>query len=114
VEHEDNAIAMGTVAGRNMAGHPEPYDHVPFFYSDLFDLGYEAVGRLSGDMEVVEDWEEPFRKGVIYYLWEDRIQGVLLWNTWDQVDSARELLGKHYRPAHVGGHIAPVAEFLVD
>jgi NADPH-dependent 2,4-dienoyl-CoA reductase/sulfur reductase-like enzyme len=109
VEHEDNAIAMGTVAGHNMAGHLEQYDHVPFFYSDLFDLGYEAVGRLSGDMEVVEAWEEPLRKGVIYYLLEDRIQGVLLWNTWNQVDSARELLGRKFRPTYVAGHKAPVA-----
>lgn len=110
-EHEDNAIAMGMVAGRNMAGHPEPYDHVPFFYSDLFDLGYEAVGRLSGDMEVVEDWEELFRKGVIYYLKENRIQGVLLWNTWNQVDSARELLGKQYRLAQSARAQRPLPNF---
>jgi 3-phenylpropionate/trans-cinnamate dioxygenase ferredoxin reductase subunit len=45
VEHEDNANAMGRLAGRNMAGKSEPYDHLPFFYSDMFELGYEAVPR---------------------------------------------------------------------
>src|SRR5512135_1644442 len=41
VEHEDNANIMGQFAGRNMAGEAVPYDHLPFFYSDLFELGYE-------------------------------------------------------------------------
>ena len=45
VEHEDNANTMGKVAGQNMAGADLRYDHLPSFYSDLFDLGYEAVGR---------------------------------------------------------------------
>lgn len=93
VEHEDNAITMGKIAGQNMAGQPLPYDHIPYFYSDLFDLGYEAVGALSSDMELVEDWEDHFRKGVVYYVRKDRIQGVLLWNTWDQLDQARKLIG---------------------
>ena len=47
VEHEDNATAMGKRAGRAMAGLARPYDYLPFFYSDLFDLGYEAVGDLD-------------------------------------------------------------------
>jgi 3-phenylpropionate/trans-cinnamate dioxygenase ferredoxin reductase component len=47
VEHEDNANTMGRLAGRNMAGSNEPYHHLPFFYSDLFDLGYEAVGEVD-------------------------------------------------------------------
>ncbi len=49
---------------------------------------------------MVEDWKEPFRKGVIYYLHEERVRGVLLWNTWGQVDAATRLIaekGKHTR-----------------
>jgi 3-phenylpropionate/trans-cinnamate dioxygenase ferredoxin reductase component len=98
VEHEDNANAMGEMAGRNMAGAKEKYHYLPFFYSDLFDLGYEAVGDLDSKLETVEDWKEPFREGVIYYLLDDKIRGVLLWNTWGQLDNARELIksGKVY------------------
>ena len=92
VEHEDNAIKMGRLAGRNMAGADEPYAHIPMFYSDLFDLGYEAVGELSSKLETVADWEDPFKKGVVYYLGEDRVRGVLLWNVWDSVPEARALL----------------------
>jgi 3-phenylpropionate/trans-cinnamate dioxygenase ferredoxin reductase component len=92
VEHEDNANTMGSVAGHNMAGKQEAYDHLPFFYSDMFDLGYEAVGELNPDMEIVEDWEDEFRKGVVYYLRDGIVRGVLLWNTWGMVDSARGLI----------------------
>jgi 3-phenylpropionate/trans-cinnamate dioxygenase ferredoxin reductase component len=94
VEHEDNANSMGLLAGRNMAGVSEPYHHLPFFYSDLFELGYEAVGELDSRLETVADWAEPFQKGIIYYLREGRISGVLLWNVWDKVSSARDLIAQ--------------------
>jgi NADPH-dependent 2,4-dienoyl-CoA reductase/sulfur reductase-like enzyme len=92
VEQEANENMMGEVAGRNMAGAHEPYTHLPFFYSDLFDLGYEAVGELDAGLEIVEDWREQFQKGVVYYLRSGRVRGVLLWNTWGQLDAARALI----------------------
>ncbi|EIL99036.1 FAD-dependent oxidoreductase [Rhodanobacter denitrificans] len=94
VEHEDAAVSMGRLAGRAMAGVEEAYTTLPFFYSDLFDLGYEAVGLLDTRLEVVEDWREPNREGVVYYLEAGRVRGVLLWNVWDQVDAARELIAQ--------------------
>jgi len=94
VEHEDNALSMGKTAGRNMAGAQERYSHLPFFYSDLFDLGYEAVGELDSRLEMVEDWKEEFREGVVYYLRDGVVRGVLLWNTWGQVDNARKLIAE--------------------
>jgi 3-phenylpropionate/trans-cinnamate dioxygenase ferredoxin reductase subunit len=93
VEHEDNANTMGKIAGHNMAGKKESYDHLPFFYSDLFDLGYEAVGELDSRLETFADWKTENREGVIYYLRDGRVRGVLLWNTWGQVDAAREIIG---------------------
>ena len=93
VEHADNATQMGKAAGRNMAGANEKYDYLPFFYSDLFDLGYEAVGLLDARCELVEDWQQKFEKGVLYYLEDNRVRGVLLWNVWDKVDQARQVIG---------------------
>ena len=94
VEHEDAANSMGATAGRAMAGADADYDHSPFYYSDMFDLGYEAVGRLDSRLETVVEWQEPFRKGVIYYLDQQRVCGVLLWNVWEKVDDARQLLAE--------------------
>src|SRR5918995_488295 len=92
VEHEDNATTMGRLAGRAMAGEPAPYEHLPFFYSDLFDLGYEAVGEIDARLEVVADWEEQYRTGLLTYRREGRVRGALLWNIWDQLDAARALI----------------------
>src|SRR5262249_39523587 len=92
VEHEDNADAMGRTAGRNMAGGNETYGHLPSFYSDLFDFGYQAVGEVHSGMQIVEDWVEKFYKGIIFYLRDEQVVGVLLWNMWGLVDEAREMI----------------------
>ncbi|HVH66255.1 MAG TPA: FAD-dependent oxidoreductase [Gemmatimonadales bacterium] len=107
VEHEDNANTMGRTAGYNMAGRATPYDHLPFFYSDLFELGYEAVGDLDARLETVSDWKEQFREGVVYYLKDGRVRGVLLWNTWGQVDHARALIAEPgpFRPSDLKGRL---------
>lgn len=107
VEHEDNANAMGRAAGRSMAGEVGAYTHLPFFYSDLFDLGYEAVGELDSRLETFADWKEPDREGVVYYLGGGRVRGVLLWNVWGQVDAARELIGEAgpFRSADLTGRL---------
>ncbi|MDO9235593.1 MAG: FAD-dependent oxidoreductase [Aquabacterium sp.] len=94
VEHEDNANAMGRLAGRNMAGKSESYHHLPYFYSDMFDLGYEAVGEVDSRLETFADWKRPNEEGVIYYLQNDRVRGVLLWNVWEQVEAARQLIAE--------------------
>jgi 3-phenylpropionate/trans-cinnamate dioxygenase ferredoxin reductase component len=107
VEHEDNANVMGKHAGRNMAGAADGYEYLPYFYSDLFDLGYEAVGELDARLDMVEDWQEPFRKGVVYYVKAGRVRGVLLWNTWDRVEDARKLIvsGETFSASALAGRI---------
>jgi NADPH-dependent 2,4-dienoyl-CoA reductase/sulfur reductase-like enzyme len=93
VEHEDHAKSHGRQVGRNMAGADEPYDHLPFFYSDLFELGYEAVGELDSRLETVAEWAEPHRKGVVCYQdAEGRPRGFLLWDVWGKVDAATDLI----------------------
>jgi NADPH-dependent 2,4-dienoyl-CoA reductase/sulfur reductase-like enzyme len=107
VEHEDNALTMGKAAGRSMAGDETPYTHLPFFYSDLFEFGYEAVGEMDPSVEIVADWKEKFRTGVVYYVKDERVRGVLLWNVWGQVDAARQLIGETepLRAADLAGRI---------
>jgi 3-phenylpropionate/trans-cinnamate dioxygenase ferredoxin reductase subunit len=92
VEHEDNANTMGRLAGQAMAGRAVFYDHLPSFYSDLFELGFEAVGEVDARLETVARWKEPYREGVVYYVRGGRVRGVLLWNVWGQVDAARKLI----------------------
>jgi len=110
VEHEDQANSTGRHAGRSMAGDDSPLDHLPFFYSDLFDRGYEAVGELDpGKLKVVEDWTEPFEQGVLYYLDAGRVRGILLWGIFGKVEEARHLIreGKKRKIADWKGAIEP-------
>jgi hypothetical protein len=43
-------------------------------------------------LEIVAGWKRPFKEGMIYYLREGRVRGVLLWNIFGQVDQARRLI----------------------
>jgi NADPH-dependent 2,4-dienoyl-CoA reductase/sulfur reductase-like enzyme len=121
VEHEDCANKMGKQAGRNMAGAGETWTRLPFFYSDLFELGYEAIGTLDPRLEVYADWQippqltthnsqltTPLPKGVLYYLEDQRVRGVLLWNVWDKIPVARELIAQPgpFGPENLKGRIS--------
>jgi 3-phenylpropionate/trans-cinnamate dioxygenase ferredoxin reductase component len=92
VEHEDHANTHGRHVGANMAGADAPYDHLPFFYSDLFELGYEAVGDVDSRLDTVAEWAEPNRRGVVCYVEDGKPRGFLLWDVWGTVDAARELI----------------------
>jgi 3-phenylpropionate/trans-cinnamate dioxygenase ferredoxin reductase component len=109
VEHEDHAKSHGRRVGANMAGAAEPYDHLPFFYSDLFDLGYEAVGELDSQRQTVVELGELGDEGLVYYLDDDgRPRGVLLWNLFGRIDDARELIqaGHSIRPGALAERVA--------
>jgi 3-phenylpropionate/trans-cinnamate dioxygenase ferredoxin reductase subunit len=104
IEHEDHAKSHGFHVGANMAGADQPYEHLPFFYSDLFDLGYEAVGLVDSRLQTLAEWQEPNRKGVVAYLDEDgRPRGFLLWDVWGKVDAATDLIraGRTLDPAQL-------------
>jgi len=94
VEHWDNALNSGKYAGWNMAGKETPYDYMPYFFSDLFDLGFEAVGDVSTRLEAFADWQKENEKGVIYYLKDSVVRGAMVIGVWDKVDDARELIRK--------------------
>jgi 3-phenylpropionate/trans-cinnamate dioxygenase ferredoxin reductase component len=59
LEHWDNALAQGRAVGQTLAGRPEPFRHVAYFFSDLFDLSLNMVGYPAGwdDIEVRGDVE---------------------------------------------------------
>ena len=94
LEHWDNAVSQGKQAGRNMAGAREPYTYIPFFFSDLFEFGYEAVGDIDSRLETFADWQEENKTGVVYYLDGALLRGAMMCNVWGKVDAARALIQK--------------------
>jgi len=107
IEHWDHALNQGRCAGRNMAGAREPYSHQPYFFSDLFEFGYEATGEVDARLETFADWQKENDTGVIYYLRDGKVRGVMMCNVWDQVEAARELVrkGAAMKPENLRGLI---------
>jgi 3-phenylpropionate/trans-cinnamate dioxygenase ferredoxin reductase subunit len=113
VEHVDNAKQMGAAAGRIMAGSTEEYTHTPYFYSNVFEFGYRALGTLDCRLQTVEDWADPCERGVVYYLDDARqVRGVLLVGLDGGLDEAREVLSEPgaVEPAELVGRI-PAGRF---
>lgn len=48
VEHWDNAVSQGQHWAAIVQGERQPFLHVPYFFSDVFDLSYELWGDLEG------------------------------------------------------------------
>jgi 3-phenylpropionate/trans-cinnamate dioxygenase ferredoxin reductase component len=92
LEHWDNAIQQGLHAGRSMAGAREPFEAMPYFFSDLFDFGFEAVGEVDARLDLVADWRTENETGVLYYLKDKKVRGVMMCNVWDKVDEARAII----------------------
>ncbi len=53
IEHWDNAVQQGRQAARNMTGQREAFEHVPYFFSDVFDLSYEFWGDTTGATKTI-------------------------------------------------------------
>ncbi len=107
VEHWDNALNQGKAAGRNMAGAREPYTYMPYFFSDLFEFGYEAVGEVNSGLETFADWQTENDTGVIYYLRDGKVRGAMMCNVWEKVEAARTLIrsGEMMTPEKLRGLI---------
>lgn len=109
VEHVDNADTMGATVGRILAGSDETYDHTPMFYSDILGHGFEAVGVLDASLETVIDEVGGEDGGtVVYYLDDDAVRGVLLWDCEGGLEAARDLLAQGDRPADAAALLGAV------
>ena len=73
--------------------------------------GHSRRETGRGPPKTFADWKTVNREGVIYYLREGRVRGVLLWNVWGQVDAARKLIAGHraFRPGDLKGTLPEAA-----
>jgi len=75
-----------------MAGAGRVYDHLPLKWFRLGPLQFEGVGELNSRLEEDEVWIEPGREGVIFYLSDDVVRGVLLCNVHERLEWARDIV----------------------
>ncbi len=92
VEHWANALNQGPAAARNMLGAGEPYDRLPYFFSDQYDAGMEYSGLASARDEVVIRGDESARELIAFWVAEGRILAGMNLNVWDVNDQVQELI----------------------
>ncbi len=94
VEHWDHAKAHGRRVGRNMAGEREPYDHLSYFFSDVFDLSLNAFGRPAETERTVRRGDPGSEEGSVIFCGDDqdRICAAILVNDNDSLEDCRELV----------------------
>ena len=109
VEHYDHAYMSGRHAGLNMTGESKPYNHQSMFWSDIGpEINFEAVGILDSSLPTVSVWKkskdtksnvgsEAFDQGIVYYLRNKIVVGVLLWNISGEIENARNIIKSQKR-----------------
>ncbi|MGH3372048.1 MAG: FAD-dependent oxidoreductase, partial [Nocardioidaceae bacterium] len=113
VEHWDNAIGQGRTAGRNLAGLDEPYDRLPYFFTDQYDLGMEYVGHVG-----VQGYDEVVLRGdtsgarvfSAFWLREGVVRAGMHANDWDAIGPVRNLVGRRVDAARLRDESVPLAE----
>lgn len=88
VEHWDNAVSQGRHAARLLSGDRAPFVHVPYFFSDVFDLSYEFWGDASGADAVVERGDLSTNSFSVWWLSKDRLVAAFAMNRSDEERNA--------------------------
>jgi 3-phenylpropionate/trans-cinnamate dioxygenase ferredoxin reductase subunit len=92
VEHWANALNQGPAAARNMLGRSEPYDRLPYFFSDQYDVGMEYTGFARTWDRVVFRGDPASREFIAFWLTGDRVVAGMNVNVWDVTDAIQRLI----------------------
>jgi len=92
VEHWANALNQGPAAARSMLGKGDPYDRLPYFFSDQFDLGMEYSGYARTWDRVVFRGDAGKREFIAFWLSGGRVVAGMNVNIWDVNERIQELI----------------------
>jgi len=84
VEHWDNAVSQGQHCARTLTGERAPFIHVPYFFSDVFDLSYEFWGDTAGADEIVERGDVSSTSFSVWWLKQQRLVAAFAMNRPDE------------------------------
>jgi 3-phenylpropionate/trans-cinnamate dioxygenase ferredoxin reductase component len=94
VEHWANALHQGPAAARSMLGHDEPFDRLPYFFSDQYDVGMEYSGFARSWDRVVFRGDPAAREFIAFWLAGDRVVAGMNVNVWDVADPIRRIISE--------------------
>ena len=80
VEHWDNAVSQGQYCARALMGERTPFRHVPYFFSDVFDLSYEYWGDSSGADQIVHRGDLASKSFSVWWLRQKRLVAAFTMN----------------------------------
>ena len=92
VEHWANALNQGPAAARNMLGQELPYERLPYFFSDQYDVGMEYSGYARTWDRVVFRGDPVTREFVAFWMAGDRVAAGMNVNVWDVTDPIQQLI----------------------
>ena len=92
LEHWANALHQGPAAARNMLGRAQPYDRVPYFFSDQYEVGMEYAGYARDWDRVVFRGDPASREFIAFWLRGARVLAGMNVNVWDVNDSIARLI----------------------
>ena len=84
VEHWDNAVSQGRHCAGALLGERTPFAHVPYFFSDVFDLSYEFWGDPSGADRIVERGDLSTNSFSVWWLRQSRLVAAFTMNRPDE------------------------------
>ncbi len=84
VEHWDNAVSQGQHWARVVLGNRQPFVHVPYFFSDVFDLSYELWGDAAGASETVVRGDANSSSFSVWWLKDKRAAAAFIMNRPDE------------------------------
>jgi 3-phenylpropionate/trans-cinnamate dioxygenase ferredoxin reductase component len=94
VEHWANALEQGPAAARSMLGAGEPFDALPYFFTDQYDVGIEYVGlHAASDTLVVRGRPEERRLHAFWLGADGRLTAGMHVNEWDSIEPIKQLVG---------------------
>src|SRR6516164_3162007 len=80
VEHWDNAVSQAQYCSRSLMGDKAPFRHVPYFFSDVFDLSYEYWGDSSGADQVVHRGDLSSNSFSVWWVRQQRVVAAFAMN----------------------------------
>jgi 3-phenylpropionate/trans-cinnamate dioxygenase ferredoxin reductase subunit len=92
LEHWSAALNQGPVAAKNMLGVTTPYDKVPYFFSDQYELGMEYRGWAPTYEQVVFRGDPAGGEFIAFWLGDGIVRAAMNANVWDQGDDLERLL----------------------
>jgi 3-phenylpropionate/trans-cinnamate dioxygenase ferredoxin reductase subunit len=92
VEHWANALHQGPAAARNMLGQDQPYERLPYFYSDQYEVGMEYTGYARDWDRVVFRGDVGSREFIAFWLKQGRVLAGMNLNVWDVTEPIQRLI----------------------